>query len=153
LTNYQSKKQQTVALSSCEAETMAGTLCAQDVLFTRNLLKELVGDRFLEPSYVFGDNVASLFLAQNNSLGQRTKHIDIRHRFMHDLVMKELVELRHVPSEDNTSDINSKNVKTETHLKLAERLYEGLTIADGAPAKSSKEDVKLATNGMDASAG
>jgi len=44
-------------------------------------------------------------------------------------------------------------VKTETHSKLAEKLYEGLTIADGAPVKSSKEDVKLATNGMDASAG
>ena len=41
LTNYQLKKQQTVALRSCEAETMAGTLCAQDVLFTRNLLQEL----------------------------------------------------------------------------------------------------------------
>ena len=138
LTNWQSKKQQTVALSTCEAETMAGTLCAQDVLFSMNLLEELLGDQLLKPSYIYGDNVASLFLAQNNSVGQRTKHIDIRHRFMHDLVEQQKVELRHVRSEENTSDVNSKNTKIETHRKMADRLYNGLVIAEIEP---SKEDV------------
>ena len=133
LVNWQSKKQQTVALSSCESETMAGTMCAQDVLFTMNLLKELVGDLLLEPSYIYGDNVASLFMAQNNSTSQRTKHIDIRERFMSELVedkrfMSELVEdkrveLRHVKTDKNTSDINSKNTKVEIHKKMADRLY------------------------------
>jgi hypothetical protein len=141
LTNYQSKKQQTVALSTCEAETMAGTLCAQDVLFTRNLLRELVGDQLLEPSYIYGDNVASLFLAQNNSLGQRTKHIDIRHRFMNELVSSQAVELRHIPSKENISDVNSKNVKLELHKKFAAKLYEGLIIAEVRDTESSKEDV------------
>ena len=138
LANWQSKKQQTVALSTCEAETMAGTLCAQDVLFSMNLLEELVGEKLLKPSYIFGDNAASLFLAQNNSVGQRTKHIDIRHRFMHDLIVEGRVELRHVRSENNTSDVNSKNTKIETHQKMADRLYGGLVIAEIEP---SKEDV------------
>ena len=143
-TNFQSKKQQTVALSSCEAETMAGTLCAQDVLFTRNLMKEILGDQLLEPSYVYGDNVASLFLAQNNSLGQRTKHIDIRHRLMNDLVEQKLMELRHVQSDENTADVNSKAVKIETHEKLSPRLFEGLVIVkskERSSDESSKEDV------------
>ena len=151
LVNWQSKKQQTVALSSCKSETMAGTMCAQDVLFTMNLLKELVGDLLLEPSYIYGDNVASLFMAQNNSTSQRTKHIDIRERFMSELVEDKRVELRHVKTDKNTSDINSKNTKVEIHKKMADRLYNGLAIAEvkydnsdtnKRLSKSSKEDVE-----------
>jgi hypothetical protein len=59
------------------------TACAQDVLFTANLLLELVGDKLLKPSYVCMDSM--LFLAQNNSISQRTKHLDIRHRFIFDI--------------------------------------------------------------------
>jgi hypothetical protein len=146
LVNFQSKKQQSVALSSCEAETMAGTLVAQDVLYVYNLLAEILGTENVEkPCYVYGDNAASLFLAQNNSVGQRTKHIDIQHRFLHDLVMKELVELRHVRTENNTSDVNSKNTLTETHLKHAERLYDGTALVDiqALAAEASKEDIEL----------
>ena len=158
LTNWQSKKQQTVALSSCESETMAGTLCAQEVLFEMNLLEELVGDDLQKPSYIYGDNVASLFLAQNNAVSQRTKHIDIRYRFMNDLVQSSKAELRHVKSEDNTSDINSKNTKIETHTRLSNKVYEGMTIAeldqggdkkeaDLSSSRPSKEDVGLKSSG------
>jgi hypothetical protein len=148
LVNWQSKKQQTVALSSCESETMAGTVCAQDVLFTMNLLEELVGDKLLKPSYIYGDNVASLFLAQNNSVSQRTKHIDIRYHFMNELVESKCFELRHVRTEENTSDINSKNTKVDIHKKMADRMYSGLVVAqvegdDGeeSDAETPKEDV------------
>ena len=57
---------------------------------------------------------------------------------MHDLVEQQKVELRHVRSEENTSDVNSKNTKIETHRKMADRLYNGLVIAEIEP---SKEDV------------
>jgi hypothetical protein len=93
LVTWQSKKQQTVTLSSCESETMAMTACAQDVLFTVNLLQELVADILLKPSYMYRDNVASLFLAQNNSVSQRTKHINIWHRFIYELVENKEFEL------------------------------------------------------------
>ena len=39
LVTWQSKKQQTVTLSSSESETMAMTVCAQDVLFVTNFSK------------------------------------------------------------------------------------------------------------------
>ncbi len=123
------------------------TLVAQDVLFLYNLLREVLGNNAVEtPCYVYGDNAASLFLAQNNSVGQRTKHIDIRFRFLNDLVVNQkLVEIRHVRSENNTSDINSKNTKVEVHSKLADKLYEGLPMAevdtDQGLIESTKEDI------------
>jgi hypothetical protein len=117
---------------------MALTACAQDVLFVTNLLQELVGEQLLKPSFVYGDNVASLFLAQNTSVSQRTKHIDIRHRFVYDLVEDKQFELCHVKTDDNTSDINSKNTKIEIHKKLADWLYNGLPIAEVKEGSSIK---------------
>ena len=38
---FNSKKQQSVALSTAEAEYMALHLCVQEVLWTRSLLKEM----------------------------------------------------------------------------------------------------------------
>jgi hypothetical protein len=140
LVNWQSKKQTSVALSTCEAETQASTPAGQDTLYVNNLITEIMG-RVELPSHVYGDNVASLFLAQNNQMGQRTKHIDIRHRFVHDLTVDGTIELRHVRSEENTSDINSKNVATDAHVRLADQLYEGLPLVRVEDDKLDKEDV------------
>jgi len=38
------------------------------------------------------------------------------------------VELRHVQSEDNTSNINSKNTSAEIQQKLANKLYDGVPL-------------------------
>jgi hypothetical protein len=43
LTNHTSKKQQTVSLSSSEAEYQALSECVQEAVFTQNLVKELTG--------------------------------------------------------------------------------------------------------------
>jgi len=142
LVNWQCKKQTSVALSSCEAETQASTPAGQDVVYINNLVTEIMGHIEL-PSHIYGDNVASLFLAQNNQLGQRTKHIDIRHRYIHDLTINGTVELRHVRSEENSSDINSKNVTVETHQRLADRLYEGLPLVYIEEGDPDKEDVAV----------
>jgi tRNA U38,U39,U40 pseudouridine synthase TruA len=67
---------------------------------------------------------------------------------MYEQVENKRFELRHVKTEDNTSDINSKNTKIDIHKKLAERLYNGLAIAEmkkvtgKSDSKSSKEDVE-----------
>ena len=98
--------------------------------------------------------MASLYLAQNNSVGQRTKHIHIRHRFLHDLVETKQAELRHVRSENNTSDVNSKNTTIDTHEKHATRLYEGLALVEVHDANEpSKEDIESDTGNTKRAAG
>ena len=144
LLNWQCKKQNSVALSSCDAETQASTLAAQDTVYINNLVEEVMGTIEL-PSYVYGDNAASLFLVQNNQLGQRSKHINIRDRYLHTLVVMGTVELWHMQSEDNTSDINSKNMMVEIHGVLADKLYEGVPLVHVIDAPD-KEDV--AVNGV-----
>jgi len=70
------------------------------------------------------------------------EYIDIRDRYLHDLVTKGIIELRHVRSEDNTSDINSKNTAVEIHQYLADKMYEGIPLVHVDP---NEEDVALDT--------
>ena len=77
LVNWQCKKQNTVALSSTEAELYGESSAAQDVMFETNMINEMLG-RAVRPSIVYGDNMGAIFLARNLAVGQRTKHIDIR---------------------------------------------------------------------------
>jgi hypothetical protein len=44
-TNWTSKKQNTVSLSSSEAEYQALSECVQESVFTQNLVEELTGKR------------------------------------------------------------------------------------------------------------
>lgn len=80
-----------MALSSCNAETQARTPAGQNTLYVNNLVTEIMGEVLLS-SHIYRDNVASLFLPQYNQVGQRMKHIDIKHRFVHDLVVKEIIK-------------------------------------------------------------
>jgi hypothetical protein len=45
ITNWTSKKQQTVSLSSSDAECQALSECVQETMFTQCLLKELIGKK------------------------------------------------------------------------------------------------------------
>jgi hypothetical protein len=125
LVNWQSKKQKTVALSSTEAELYAESNAAQDIMFENNMLSEILGREPQKPSVLQGDNMGAIFLAGNLSVSQRTKHIDIRTRFITDLVENKEITLKHVRSEENPADAASKNCKEATHAKHAETIYNG----------------------------
>ena len=45
ITNWASKKQETVSLSSTEAEYQALSECAQEAMFTRNLIEEITKEQ------------------------------------------------------------------------------------------------------------
>ena len=124
LLNFQSKKQNTVALSSTEAELYAETSAVQDMLYVGNLLEEITQQ---EPQRgeLYADNMGAIFLAKNLSLGQRTKHVDIRTRFVADVIDDEKLMIYHQSSEDNPADIGSKNCREELHKRHAENMYEG----------------------------
>ena len=63
------------------------------------------------------DNKGAVLLANNWSVGGRTRHVDVRNHFLRDLKEKGLIVCRHVPGDDNGSDIFKKNVSTKTFKK------------------------------------
>jgi len=78
---WSSKKQSTVTLSTAEAEYIAATHAAKQVLWHRSLFKEL--DLLLPTtSTIFTDNQAAISIAHHPEYHARTKHIDISHHFL-----------------------------------------------------------------------
>lgn len=113
---WESKKQPTVALSSTEAEYMAAAQASKEVIFVRNFLLELnLGELFTVPVRIFCDNNGAIELTRNVGFHNRTKHIDIRHHFVRDLVIGGLIDFQRVNSEQNVADILTKGLGNNIH--------------------------------------
>ena len=104
-----SATQKSVTLSVCEAESAAGVMVAQDMLYTYNVLTSLELQVEL-PMILEMDNKGAVDLANNWRVGGRTRHVDVRHHFLRDLKDNGVIIIRHVSGDDNDADIFTKNV-------------------------------------------
>jgi hypothetical protein len=59
------------------------------------------------------DNIGALFMSQNASTGVRTRHVDTRYHFIRENVEDGIIKIEFVKSDDNDSDIFTKNVNQE----------------------------------------
>jgi len=123
ITNWTSKKQGTVALSSTEAEYQSLSECAQESVFTQNLLYELTG--IYKMAIIYEDNLGAIYLTKNQQVSARTKHIDIRHHFLRDLLGEKKLDVRFQRSEDNSSVIFTKNTPRDLHEKHTTKIRQG----------------------------
>lgn len=117
---WKSKKQQTVALSSTEAEYMALGDAVKEVLWLTQLLKH-VGLSINKPPVIFEDNEGCKMLSTHPVHHQRTKHIDIRHHFIRDHIANNDFELVSINTENMLADMLTKNlgrIKFNNFVKL-----------------------------------
>ncbi|KXZ41602.1 hypothetical protein GPECTOR_370g152 [Gonium pectorale] len=77
---WQSKLQQTVALSTVEAEYMAASAATRQALWLQKLLD--VFEFEPSPMPIYGDNQGAQALVRNPIIQQRSKHIDVLHHFV-----------------------------------------------------------------------
>ena len=79
--SWASKRQTSVALSSCEAEIVAGSEAAKEAIHQSGMAKEygVAGD---QPIDLFMDNESGIRVAYNPEHFGRMKHVDRRHFFI-----------------------------------------------------------------------
>jgi hypothetical protein len=106
-----SKKQRTVAQSTCEAELYAEAAAIQEVLWLRGLLKEL-GLHVQMGSVVHGDNQSTIAISKNGIKGERTKHVDVKYHFITETVESGTVQLKWIPTTQQQADIFTKALAT-----------------------------------------
>jgi hypothetical protein len=104
---WRSKLQPCAALSSTEAEYVAASACAQEVVWLRQLLEE-IGYSQPIPTVLFEDNAGCIALSKNPSSSGRTKHIAIRYHFLRFQVQQMTIQLMKVSTSDNTADMLTK---------------------------------------------
>jgi len=107
LITWNSHKEKTVALSSCEAEFMAATAAAKQALWLRNLLGEITGT---EPKAVslYVDNSSAIALMKNPVFHGRSKHIDVKFHFIRECVEREQIVVKKIHTLEQKADALTK---------------------------------------------
>ena len=66
-------------------------------------------------------NIGAMFMAENISSSARTRHIDVKLKFVNEFIKDGEITVMFVKSEENDSDIFTKNTKAEVNDKLTDR--------------------------------
>ena len=92
--SWRSKRQNTVALSSCEAEYYAISSTVQEIIWFQQLLKEILPhdhraattvNSIPVKSFLHVDNQSAIQISRHDVHHDRSKHIDIRHHFIREV--------------------------------------------------------------------
>ena len=102
-----SKRQQTVAKSSTEAEYVALAMATQEVVWLRRLLSDLRID-ISAPTELREDNQGAIDLSRNPKHHGRTKHIDVSFHFTRERIATKEIDVKYVPSTMNLADVMTK---------------------------------------------
>ncbi|GAU21703.1 hypothetical protein TSUD_242750, partial [Trifolium subterraneum] len=106
LTSWFSKKQNCASLSTTEAKYIAaGSSCSQ-LLWMKQMLKEYNVEQ--DVMTLFCDNLSATNISKNPIQHGRTKHIDIRHKFIRDLDEEKVLTLEHVITDGQLADSFTK---------------------------------------------
>lgn len=92
--SWTSKKQPIVTLSTTEAEFVAVTTCASEVIWLRKLFEELSYEQ-QGPTSIYCDNISAIKLSRNLAFHVRSKHIDVRYHFLRDLCKEGVIDMVH----------------------------------------------------------
>lgn len=116
--SWASKKQRTVAQSSCEAELYAASAATNEVIWLRSLLGEL-GMNIGGASRLFVDNRGTIEVAKHGVKSDRTKHVDIKYHHITDTIERGEIQLEWVSTNKQEADIMTKALGAPVfdHLK------------------------------------
>ena len=119
--SWSSKKQATVALSSTEAEYVAACASACQAVWLRGILSDL-GQQQSRATSIKCDNQSAVMLSRNPVLHGRTKHIDIKHHYIRELIANEEIQLETCRTDEQVADLLTKSLPQMKHEELSAQL-------------------------------
>lgn len=157
---YRTQKQPIVALSSTEAEFIALVETVKELIPIKRILEEL-GFK-LDAIPVRVDNQSSIKIAENGVGRQRTKHIDVRAKWITNEIEKKTIALSHITGNENPADIFTKPLQKQQFEKnrslimstflMLTMLSVFISCGEASLSKTSpvyySESEKLVVNGM-----
>uniref|UniRef100_A0A5B7BDL9 Putative polyprotein n=1 Tax=Davidia involucrata TaxID=16924 RepID=A0A5B7BDL9_DAVIN len=93
----------------------ASTAC--QVIWLRQLLDEL-NQKKITPTKIFGDKKSAISPSKDPVFHGRSKHIDIKFHYIHELVKGNEIAMEFCKSKDQITDILTKPLKAEAYYKL-----------------------------------
>jgi hypothetical protein len=127
-----SKRQQTTALSTCEAEYYAVSDALKEMKWMHQFLMEIscaaekqTMIQVKSPMIIFCDNQSAINITKHDAQHSRTKYIDIRHHFIRDAVESNEVIIKWVETTEQEADILTKPLARQAFARLLERVMTG----------------------------
>ena len=104
---WKSKSMESVVLSRTEAEYVAVSEVVKEIKVLYQMLRSMEIKVPL-PIMVQVDNVDAIWSANNSSVSERTKHVDLRAHLVRDMIKDQVMEINFVKSAENDRDIMEK---------------------------------------------
>jgi hypothetical protein len=114
------KKQNSVALSTAEAEYIIAGHCCVQFLWMRQTLRDYGYKLSKVP--LLCDNESAIRMADNPIEHSRTKHIAIRYHFLRDHQQRGDIEIAYVSTKEQLANIFTKPLDEKTFTKLRNEL-------------------------------
>ena len=111
LISWHGQKQNSVALSTAEAEYIAAGSCCAQILYIKQQLRDY--DVHFENVPIMCDNTSAINLSKNPIQHSKSKHIEIIHYFLRDHAQKGDIVLEYVQTEKQLADIFTKPLNKE----------------------------------------
>ena len=108
LVAWKSALQRCTALSAVEAEFVAATEAAREVLFFKHLFKAVRIDVGIPT--IFSDNTGTIQVSKDPAQHWKLKHIDTKYHFIRDNVQDGKVKIKYINTADNLADLFTKPV-------------------------------------------
>ena len=108
-----SRTRKCVTLSTSKAEYVAHGDAVKELLFLRQVWHFMSPGKGMPCFSIFEDNQGAVQLSQNLVSNSNSKHIDVRHHVLRELVRQGDVSVSHVPSEYQHADILTKALASD----------------------------------------
>ena len=111
---WKSKLQRCIALSSMKAVYVAASETAKLIVWIDRLLKDVssvISNEKTPKLYI--ENQSAIKLIGNPKLHKRSKHIETRYHFMHQLLSEKKIDVKYIPTKDQVVDVFTKGLPSE----------------------------------------
>ena len=119
--SWGSKKQNSVAQSTAEAEYVAAAGAANQAIWLSKILEDMGAKQQL-PVVIYCDNKSAIAMAKNPVFHSRTKHIAIKYHYLREVEAKGDIELKFCRSEEQVADIFTKALPRDKFQMLRLKL-------------------------------
>ena len=119
--DWRSQKQKTVAHSSSEAEYIAASETARDVVWFRELLKGM-GLEQTEATPLLMDNQTSIRFVEEDTVTPRRKHINVKYHYVRQLFREKVIKPQWVSTKENPADLFTKALPADSFTRFRDTI-------------------------------